>query len=99
MALNVVIFLIVGLIIAIWMLLGLKHMKHKLFAILLIALVLLGFFSFNAVFQGKKVPLNNISEVNHAVSLYFSWFGSAFKNVKVLTTQAIKMDWKGNSTT
>ncbi len=98
MAWGMIIFIVVGLVIAIWMLFELKHMKHKLFALFLIALVLFGFFSFNAVFKGKDVSLNSLSDLARIGKVYFSWLSSAFTNVKAITTQAIKMDWSGNST-
>jgi hypothetical protein len=98
MALSVIFFVIAILIITILLALELKKMKHKLFAILLIALILFGFFSFNTVFKDKEVKIETISDVGNVVKLYFSWLGTAFNNVKVITTQAIKMDWQGNST-
>jgi hypothetical protein len=98
MAWGVIVFIIAGLVIAIWMLFELKHMKHKLFALFLIALILFGFFSFNAVFKGKELPINNLSDLGKIAKVYFSWLSSAFNNVKIITTQAIKMDWSGNST-
>ncbi len=98
MGLSVIIFIIGILIVTILLALELKKMKHKLFAILLIGLILFGFFSFNAVFKGKEVKIENVSDLGNVIKLYFSWLGTAFNNVKIITTQAIKMDWKGNST-
>ena len=98
MTLSLVIFIVVASIVAIWMLFELKHMKHKLFALVLIALILFGFFSFNAVFKGKAIKLENISDLGSLVKIYFSWLTTAFNNVKIITTQAVKMDWQGNTT-
>ncbi len=99
MGVTVVIFIIAVLIIAIWIVFGIKTIKHKFLALCLIALVLFSFFSFNAVFKGKDISIQNLSDLESIVKIYFSWLGNAFNNVKLITTQAIKMNWKGNSTT
>ena len=31
-----------------------------------------------------------------ATSVYFSWLGSTFGNLKSITSYAVKMDWKSN---
>jgi hypothetical protein len=90
--------LIIGLVVLIYLVFELKRMKHKLFAFFLIALILFGFFSFNLVFKGEEIPMNNITDFGNAAKLYFGWAGYIFNNVKVVTTNAIQMDWNGNET-
>ena len=92
-------FVIAALVIGIWLLFGFKRMKHKFVAILLIGLLLFGFFSFNIVFKGKDVSVNNVSDIGKIFKIYFSWLGNIFGNMKTITGQAIKMDWQGNKTT
>ena len=99
MAWSVVFFVIAALVIGIWLLFGFKRMKHKFIAILLIGFLLFGFFSFNIVFKGKDVSVNNISDFGKIFKIYFSWLGNIFGNMKTITGQAIKMDWQGNKTT
>ena len=99
MAISMVVLIIAVLIIAIWTIFGLKRVKHKLFAILLIALILFAFFSFNMVFKGKDISINNVSDVEKITTLYYSWLGNVFTNIKLITTQAVKMNWDGNKTT
>jgi len=99
MAWSVVFFVIAALVIGIWLLFGFKRMKHKFVAILLIGLLLFGFFSFNIVFKGKDVSVNNVSDIGKIFKIYFSWLGNVFGNMKTITGQAIKMDWQGNKTT
>ncbi len=72
--------------------------RHKFIAILLIGLLLLGFFSFNAAFKGRDISLNNISDVGKIAKVYLSWLGTAFGNIKTLTGQAVKMNWSLNQT-
>jgi hypothetical protein len=98
MAVGVIILLIVAFIIVILMLLKFKKLKHEIFAFFLILLILFAFFSFTLAFKGQNVTISNLSDVNGAVKIYLSWFGNAFDNVKVITTQAVKMNWEGNKT-
>lgn len=99
MALNIVIFIIAVLIVAIWIIYGLKRIRHKFLAIFLIALVLFSFLSFGFVFNGRDISMNNFSDFGNVVKLYFSWLGSVFVNIKSMTADAVKMDWQGNKTT
>jgi uncharacterized membrane protein YphA (DoxX/SURF4 family) len=85
------------LIIAILLLYG--FMKHKFFALFLIALLLFSFFTFNAAFNSKKISVNNLSDLGKTFKVYFSWFGNLFGNIKSITADAVKMDWNGNQTT
>ncbi len=85
------------LIIAIWILIEIKRLKHKLFAILLIAIILFTYISFSATIKGQDIDLKTVPGITTAAKLYFSWLGSAFGNMKVLTTNAIKMDWSANN--
>ncbi len=98
MALSVILFVIAILVIAIWFLFGFKRMKHKLLAVFLIALVLFSFLSFNTVFKGKEISLNNMSDLGNIAKVYFSWLGNIFGNIKTITGNAVEMDWKGNET-
>jgi len=95
----VMFFVIAALAIAIWLLFGSKKIKHKFFAIFLIALILFSFFSFNMVFKGKEISVKSISDLGKIFKIYFFWIGNIFGNIKILTGEAVKMDWKGNKTT
>lgn len=96
---GLIIFIVIAIIVIIYILFIFKGMRHKFFTLFLIGLVLFAFFSFSFVFEGKNIPLNNISDLGKASQIYFAWLGNAFNNVKIVTTQAIKMNWKGNSST
>ena len=99
MAIGAVLLVIAILIVAIWFLFGFKRIKHKFFAIFLIALILFSFFTFNFAFKGKEISVNNISDFANVFKTYFSWLGTAFGNLNYLTSNAVKMDWQGNRTT
>lgn len=86
--------LIVGILVAlVWIVIEFKRFRHKLLAVFLIVLIILTYVSFLVTFKGKDINLNSIEGIKEAGTLYFSWLGSVFGNVKTITTNAIKMDW------
>jgi glucan phosphoethanolaminetransferase (alkaline phosphatase superfamily) len=97
MAVNIIIFVIALLIVAIWVIYGLKRIRHKFLAIFLIVLVLFSFLSFGFVFGQKKIPMDNISDLGNVVKLYFSWLGGVFGNFRTITADAVKMNWHENN--
>jgi len=98
MKIGVTLFVIGILIIAIWLIIEVKRFKHKALAVFLIALILFTYFSFTATLKGKDLDLKTISGLTTATKLYFTWLGSMFGNLKTITTNAIKMNWKSNET-
>jgi drug/metabolite transporter (DMT)-like permease len=70
-----------------------RHIKHRITAIVLILLALFIYASFSAVIKSNSIDLKTASGVMSAGKIYFSWLLQAFDNVKVLTANAIKMDW------
>jgi len=93
--------LLVGIVVAlmIYIGLGIKSHQHKGIAVLLIVFLLFAVYAFNATFAGKDVQIKTLGDAVDAVKLYFSWFGLFFENIKTVTTQAVKVDWKMNETT
>jgi len=98
MAVGVVFFIIAILVIAIWVIIEAKRMRHKIFAIFLIALILFSYISASLIFKGQDIDLKTVPGVVIASKIYFSWLGSVFNNLKQITTKAIKMDWGTNKT-
>jgi glucan phosphoethanolaminetransferase (alkaline phosphatase superfamily) len=98
MELGITFFVIAILIIAIWIIIEIKRLKHKLFAIFLIGLILFTYISFSVTIQGQDIDFKTIPGLITASKLYFSWLTSLFGNFKSITTNAIQMDWKGNET-
>jgi hypothetical protein len=82
---------------AIWVFIELKRFKHKLFAIFLIALIIFSYLGFILAVKGQDVDLKSVNGIKEAGNLYFSWLGTIFGNFKQLTSNAVKMDWKGDS--
>lgn len=98
MVMAVIIAIIVVLILAIWFFLEFKRARHKFFAIFLILLVLFLFFSVTLVFKGKNIDYKTVPGLISAGGVYVSWLGTAFNNIKIMTSDAIHMNWGGNST-
>jgi len=94
MVIGTTLFVVAILIVAIWVVIEIKRFKHKIFAIFLIALILFTYFSFTAVIKKNPVDLKTVPGMIDASKLYFSWLGSVFGNLKSITINAIKMDWK-----
>jgi glucan phosphoethanolaminetransferase (alkaline phosphatase superfamily) len=84
------------LILVIWIVIEVKRMKHKVFAILLIALILFAYMGYAMISKNNDINLGTMDGLTKATKIYFSWINSAFLNMKSLTMNAIKMDWKGN---
>jgi hypothetical protein len=93
---NPILILVVVLIVAIWLIIEFKRFRHKILAVFLIVLILFTYFSFASVIKGKDLDLKTFDGMKQAGKLYFLWLGNAFKNVKVVTSNVIGMDWKGN---
>ncbi len=86
-------------IVVIWVLVEVKRLKHKIGAIALIALIIFSYLSFFAVFNSQKLDLKTPVGLADASKIYFSWLGSLFTNLKVLTANAIHLDWKPDNST
>ncbi len=96
MVIGITLFVIAILIIAIWVIIEIKRFRHKLFAIFLIALILFVYISFTFTIRGQDVDFKTFPGLMKATKLYFSWLGSAFGNLKSITTNAVRMDWRVN---
>ena len=72
--------------------------KYKTYFFLVLFFLVLFIFTFVKVVNANSVDLNSASGVFSGVKLYFIWLGHAFDNVQVLTGNAVRMNWFGNST-
>ncbi len=91
---GVTFFIVAIVVVAIWLIIEMKRLKHKVFAILLIGLILFTYISFTVSLKGKDIDFKSVSGVIEAGKLYFSWLGGVFGNLKSLTAYAFKQDWK-----
>ncbi|MAH03868.1 hypothetical protein CMI39_03735 [Candidatus Pacearchaeota archaeon] len=98
MAVGITLLIILVLSIAIWVIIEIKRLKHKLFAIFLIGLLLFAYFGSVMAFKGKDVDYKTVPGLIDATKIYFSWLGFIFTNMKTLTAGAVQMDWESNET-
>ena len=86
--------MVIGIVIvAIWIVIELKRMRHKVFAIFLIALIIFSYISITYVLKGKDVDLKTTSGLIKGIKIYAGWLASAFGNIKTITSNVINMDW------
>ncbi len=93
------IFSVVMLVIALWVILTITRLRHKLLAIILIGLVLFGYFSFNLALGEKPVDFTTAKGVGQAFGIYFSWLNSALDTTGIITSKAISNGSNANSNT
>jgi len=86
----VIIVLIVIGIIAIKM----NHLRHKIFIVILIFFALFLYVSISVVTVENDLELNSAGGIFYASKVYSGWLANGFDNLKAITGNAIKMDWK-----
>lgn len=94
MAIGVTFFIIAAAIVLIWFFVEIKRLKHKLWAIFLIGLILFTYLSFTASLKNSNVDLDSVGGVVDAGKLYVSWLSGVFVNLKSVTAFATKQDWQ-----
>ena len=77
----------------IWIFMEIKRLKHKIFAIFLISLIIFAYISFVVVLKGRDIDYTSVTGLTEASKLYFAWIGVLFKNIKSVTTYTTKQDW------
>ena len=97
MEIGVTLFITLIVVTAIWVLVELRRFRHKIFAIFLIVLIIFLYVTVSYVFKHNSVDIKTVPGVIKGTQLYFSWLGSAFNNLKFVTTNAVKMNWGSNS--
>jgi hypothetical protein len=100
MIIGIALIIVCCIIALIWITSEVRKFKHKVWAFVLIALIIFGYISFAVTTRNQEIDYTSFSGIMQAFKVYFSWLGSLFGNFKALTGSAIKMDWgvEGNST-
>ncbi len=91
-----IILVLVGLV-GLFFIMKSKELKHKGTWILIFLIVLILYAGYISVIAGKNIDINSTEGVETVIKLYTGWLVHGFDNVKTLSGQAVKMDWKGNS--
>lgn len=99
MVLNMILIGVVALVIVVWILLEVKRVKHKIFSVFILGLIVFIYFSFVFVLRGKSLDLTSFEGIRQAGALYFSWWGLVFVNLKTVTANAIHLNWVSDNVT
>lgn len=75
-----------------------KSIRHALGSYLLIAFIVFLVASIYYVYSSQHVDVSSFSGLVKGVKVYFSWIGSAFKNIGQISSYAVKQDWNVNAT-
>jgi len=84
-------------VIAIWILIEIKRLKHKIFAVFLVILILSLYVTANHSLKGQDIDFKTIPGIIKAGKIYFALIVSIYNNLKTITTNAIKMNWGGQN--
>ena len=98
MAIGVTLFIVAVVVIAIWVLLEVKRLKHRILAIVLVGAILFVYFTGLYVFKDTGIDYKSIPGVMDAFKTYFTWLFSVSGNFKSITSNAVALDWTGNQT-
>lgn len=85
--------IIAALIVLAFAFLRLRHVKHKVFLISFIIILLFLYTTASQVLSNYDIDWKSFSGVEKGAKVYFSWLGGFFDNLKILTANAVKMDW------
>lgn len=85
--------IILAIVAGIWVLSEVQKLKHKLWAIFLIGLIVFAYLSFTLVLREQNIDYKSPTGIIAAGKVYFSWLGSLLVNVKTMTIHAINLDW------
>jgi 4-amino-4-deoxy-L-arabinose transferase-like glycosyltransferase len=96
---STLIFIIVGVIVAflIFTIIKTRHAKDRIIWVIILLTVALFYIGYLMVLSNKNIDYGTMEGIKTAASLYLGWFVNVFDNVKIITTNAIKLDWKGNN--
>jgi len=89
---------IIALVIIAFFFLRMRHIKHKVFLIIAIFVLLFIYVTGSQLLSDQDVNWKSASDVGQVIKIYFSWLGSVTDNFKNIATNTIKMDWKLNET-
>jgi hypothetical protein len=91
--------LIILAVLAIFLVLKFKEIRHKLgFVVVLLFLLFLSL-SFWNVYNTHNIDISTFNGFVDAGKAYFSWLGGVIGNTKAVTTYAIKQDWGSQEVT
>lgn len=94
---NWLIILLIAVLVLIIFKKEIEHKTTKVVVVLLVFFVISMFFSYGTIKQ-QNIDLKSMEGIKTAAGIYFTWLGNALSNARVITANAIKMEWTPNMT-
>jgi len=90
--------IIIILIILAFFFLRMKHLRHKIYMVVLIVVILFVYITAGNILAKHNISLKTTEGIIQGIKVYYAWLGGVFDNFKTIAGNAIKMDWKLNQT-
>jgi len=92
--------IIIGIIVVLAILvLKMNHFKHRTWVIIIILLALFLYISITVVNNKNDLKFNSTEGVFSSIKVYFGWLANGFQNLKVITGNALRLDWTSTNKT
>ena len=87
------------LIVAAIVLIKMNHFRHKMTIIALLVFVLFLYTTVTVVNKANELDLTTTDGFFDAFKVYMGWLGNGFQNLKSISANAVKLDWKSTNGT
>lgn len=76
-----------------------NHLRHRMFIIALIVVALFFYLTVTFVATKNNVNMNSYDGFINGIKVYGGWLANGFQNMKLITGNAMKMDWTATNAT
>ena len=87
------------LIVVAIVLIKMNHFRHKMTILALLVLVLFLYTTATVVNKANELDLTTTDGFFDAIKVYMGWLGNGFQNLKSISANAVKMDWRSTNGT
>ncbi|MEK6820286.1 MAG: hypothetical protein AABX71_01095 [Nanoarchaeota archaeon] len=88
--------IIIGIALLIWFFVRAKHFKHRVYVLILIALMIVFYITSIKIVESSGANIKTLEGMVVAGRMYVKWLGSVWDNTKTIAGEIIKMDWTGD---
>lgn len=82
------------LVVVTFLFLRARHFKHKIVAVVVILIILFFYVSASNIIKTQGIDLKTFEGVVQLTKLYGAWLWNMGLNIKELTGNVLKLDWK-----
>jgi len=76
-----------------------NHFRHRMWISILVILALFFYVSITFIYANNDLAFNSTDSALNSFKVYYGWLANGFYNLKAITGNAIKMDWKSSDKT